>query len=305
MTRRFDATPKFLLELGPRDWLALIGRTTTAPVTIVESDLSTVSSQADKIVRVEESRPWLAHFEPFSSRDPQAPRRMCRYSIQIEEKLELPVWTAVILLRREADGPELTGSFRRFLPDGTCYDEFRYQVIRVWELETEELLRGGIATLPLAPISNVQRDQLPDVIARMRARIETVIPATEQKDFWTATAILLGARHEKSFVEGLLKGIANMRESSVVQAFLEEGRQEGRQEGLREGIQQGLHEGLREGRCDEARGMVLRVCSAHLGEPDLRISAWLDGLTDVNAIEAFGKRALKATSWEELLPPGT
>ncbi len=106
MSKRFDATPKFLLELGPADWLALIGRPTTAPVSIIESDLSTVTSQADKIFRIDEPQPWLAHFEPFSSRDADAPRRMCRYSILIEVKFNLPVWTVVILLRPEADDRE-------------------------------------------------------------------------------------------------------------------------------------------------------------------------------------------------------
>ena len=72
-----------------------------------------------------------------------------------------------------------------------------------------------------------------------------------------------------------------MRESSVYQAILaegrEEGRQEGRQEGLTEGLAQGLSQGLNqglsqglsqgrtEGRTEEALRLVLRQLRRRLG----------------------------------------
>lgn len=294
MSKRFDATPKFLLELGPRDWLALIGRPTSAPVTIEDADLSTVTSQADKILRVGEPSPWLVHFEPFSGRDPDAPRRMCRYSILAEVKFNLPVWTVVILLRPEADSPELTGNFRRVLPDGTCYDEFRYQVIRVWKIPLEELLTGGIATLPLAPIGDIQTSQLPEVISRMRQRVEVEVPAHEQGDFWTATGVLLGARYNSVFVKQLLKGITNMRESSIVQEFLEEGR--------REGIQTGIQSGIHTGSAMEARRILLRLGTARLGKIDTQVQAYLETVTEIEDLERLVIAVASAQSWLELLP---
>ena len=40
-----------------------------------------------------------------------------------------------MLLRPEADGPDLSGVYRRFLPGGPAFLEFRYDVVRAWLLD--------------------------------------------------------------------------------------------------------------------------------------------------------------------------
>ena len=61
-------------------------------------------------------------------------------------------------MRPQADGPALPRILQQRLPDGTLYHEYRYDVVRVWELPVEESLADGLATLPLAPIArNLER----------------------------------------------------------------------------------------------------------------------------------------------------
>ena len=69
-----------------------------------------------------------------------------------------------------------------------------------------------------------------------------------------------------------------MRESSVVQAFLEEGRVE------------------------EARHFASKICHERFGKINPRVREFLNSLQDVEAIEEFGLFAMKAKSWKELLP---
>ena len=45
-------------------------------------------------------------------------------------------------------------------------------MVRVWEKPVEEVLAGGLGTLPLAPLSNVTEEELPAVIERMKTRID-------------------------------------------------------------------------------------------------------------------------------------
>src|SRR5712691_8169529 len=129
MPQPFDATTKDLVELHPEDWLAYLGLP-SAPVEVVDADVSTVSAAADKVLRVLEPTPCLAHIELQASRDRELPDRKLLYSVLLERRHRTPVRSVVVLLRPEADGPELTGFLERRLPEGRCYLAFEYQMVR-------------------------------------------------------------------------------------------------------------------------------------------------------------------------------
>jgi hypothetical protein len=74
------------------------------------------------------------------------------------------VRTLVVLLRKSADSPELTGTLQRGFRDEPPYWVFRYGVVRVWQLPAETFLGGGLGILPLAPLSAVAETELPGVI---------------------------------------------------------------------------------------------------------------------------------------------
>src|SRR5438105_2101629 len=115
MSQPYDATTKFLLELSPSDWLACAGLHTTAHVRAVDADLSTVTTDADMVLLVEEPNPWMAHFELQAQYEKLLSLRVTRYNVLTEYQFELPVISVLVLLRREADGPALTGVFQRRL----------------------------------------------------------------------------------------------------------------------------------------------------------------------------------------------
>lgn len=63
MSKDFDATTRYLLEVDPRAWLEYVGIETTAPIEIINSDLSTITTEADKVIRIAAAEPWLVHLE--------------------------------------------------------------------------------------------------------------------------------------------------------------------------------------------------------------------------------------------------
>lgn len=185
MARPFDVTTKHLFEHHPRDWLVYAGLE-PGPAELLNVDLSTLSATADHVLRVGREAPWLAHFEFQSGRDLALARRLQLYNVLLNHHHDLPVQTVVVLLRRSADGPELTGLFRQGLPDGRLYHEFHYRIVRVWEKPVEAILSGGLGTLPLAPLVDEARDDLPKVIRRMESRLAGEAPVEEMELFWTA-----------------------------------------------------------------------------------------------------------------------
>jgi hypothetical protein len=135
---------------------------------VIDADLATVSGAADKVLRVGEQSPWLLHLEFQSGHDSTGlPRLVMVRSALLHHRHQLPVRSVAVLLRPEAGSPRVNGVLEIAFPGREPYAVFRYEVIRVWQMAPETLLRGCLGTLPLAPISDVTEEQLPAIIQRM------------------------------------------------------------------------------------------------------------------------------------------
>jgi predicted transposase YdaD len=241
----------------------------------------------DKLLHVRADPDYLLHLDFQSGHDSaQLPPRLRLYNAAQAYRRRLPVFSNVVLLRPEADSPQLTGAYTEGLPGEEPYGIFRYRVIRVWELPVEPLLAGGLGTLPLAPISNVSQAQLPDVIRRMSRRLRR---DSQAKDLWAATKVLLGLRYSHDLVDVLLQGVMGMKESSTYQAIVAEGRAEGRTEGLAEG------------RIVEAQRFLLALGGDKFGPADEATRAAIEAVANVERLETLGRRVLTTESWQELL----
>jgi predicted transposase YdaD len=216
----FDITLKHLLEAHPADCLRLVGLSTAAPIDVIDADLATVIAEADKVFRVNDRVPWLMHFELQASYDADLPQPMLRYNVLLKHRHGLPVRSVVILLRAKADGPEMGGVVRHTLADER-YLEFHYRVVRIWQMPVSDILAGGLGTLPLAPLAAVRQPELPAVIRRMKERLSTEVPRSEEAILWTATYVLMGLRYDQTLASELLKGALAMEESVTYQEIID------------------------------------------------------------------------------------
>jgi predicted transposase YdaD len=287
--KRYDATLKYLVEAYPTDWLTLAGFGPVERVTTIDANLSTITAEADKVIRVEGPEPWLAHVELQSGHDADFPRRLLRYNALLDERHNLPTRSIVVLLREQADGDDLTGIYRRSLPGSPDYLTFHYQVIRAWQVPVKSVLAGGLGILPMAPVSNLADLEPPEVIRQMQERVdrETKVDAGR---FWLATGILMGLRrYSPEEIIDLLKGVRGMRESSFYQMILEEGEAKG----------------VAKGKVEEARRILLRQGQHRFGLADQATVDAIDSIDLIEGIEGLLDRLLDVSSWEELLavPP--
>jgi len=293
--RPFDVATRHLIEGDPASWLAWVGLPVNGPVHPVESDLSTVLADVDKVLRVEALAPWLAHLELQSTHDPRLPYRLLQYHALLLYRHSLPVETTVVLLRPGADGPQMSG----LLDQRGTFDQqtvaFHYRVVRLWERPVDELLTGGLSILPLAPLAAFEPHRLPEIMQRLDERLEREAPPEDIPQLWAATLLLFGLRYDAVVAQQLARGVRRMRESSVYQAILEEGRESG--------ILLGREAGREEGSADEARRILLRLGTRKFGPPNPATSAILDRVRDREMIETLIDGILHATSWPELLAP--
>ena len=287
MSKPYDATLKAMLETSPADWPRFLGVTATS-VELLDADVSTVTAATDKVLRLRSAEgDRIQHLDFQAGPDAAIPRRAHGYSALLEERHQLPVDTAVILLSRRANLTAINGLYQRSLPgESEPYLRFRYRVIRVWELPVEPLLQGGVGLLPLSPISAVPRRELPGVIARMKQRLEQETTPVAGAELWTATKLLMGLCYEPALVNLLLQGVMTMKESST----------------YREIVEEGIVKGEQQGRLGEARRMLVRIGTSHFkAAPREAEQAALDAILDVEKFEEMGDRMLQCRSWAELL----
>jgi len=299
MAKEFDAASKHLIETRPRDWLALAGfpvPESDADVHIVDADLSNVISvSADKLIRVDNPAggfgPYVAHIEFQSSADAKLDHRVLHYNIVSRRRHELPVWSAVFLLRPEAAHSNTIGRVSERL-DAVSSLDFSYHLVRVWELSPETILSGGIGVLPLAPITAVKPADLAPLIEKARERIKSELPQQLGSDFLVAMRLLMGLRYEDRLTEILMQSVFEMRDSVEWQKIFRSGEAEGRAKGKAEGRAEGKAEG--------ERALLIRLGTARFGPPSDAVLKRLESITDDAELQNLGVRILTAQSWDSL-----
>lgn len=287
MPTPFDATTKTLVDLGPEDWLRFF-HLPFLSCQVIDSDLATVSTETDRLIEVETEadEPYIAHLEFQSGHDGAAlPERLLRYNAMALVKMGKSIVSYAILLRPAADSPRLTGLLERTRPDGSVYVRFEYGLLRLWEIPVAEVLRGGLATLPLALLTDLSGTTAETVVSQLAERIESEATHERQTELWAITYVLSGARFAREESDILLgRVVAQMRESTTYQAILKEGEAEG----LRKGVLAG------------ERNVLIRMASKRLGTPSNDALKMIE-LASEYQILTWAERVWEVETWPELL----
>ena len=291
MAKKYDASMKVLVETHLPDWLALVPRKPTGPVRVIDSDLATVTADADKVLLVEDAVPWILHVELQSSRDPSLEWRVPWYNALLEYKHRCLVHSLVVLLTKEAETPGLTGEWVRGFAGELPYRYLRYQMVRVWELHAEELAKGGWGMFPLAPLCDDAPPILDDLTDRMAHRLATENPdLAETRELGTVIGVLFGLRYGKEITELMMEKVNNMidlKESTGYQIIYGRGKTEGKAEGSLETL----------------RATILRLGKKKFGEPSAEVVSELKGIADEARLTELSERILDVDSWKNLLSP--
>jgi predicted transposase YdaD len=285
MANSFDVPFKHLVEHHPLDWLRFLHFETTGPVTVVDADVSVVVAEADKVIRVEDTEPWVLHLEAQASHDSRLPERIHRYNALLSYRHDLPVVSVAILLRPDADAHSVTGAWSRSAPGLGEYVSFRYQTVRVWELRADELLEAGGGVLPLSVLTDDAQPRLRSIIEEVSRRAYSDCPPQEAVEVLTASFFLAGLRHATEFAHALFQGVVNMSESSTYQSVLEQGREIGREQGREAGV----------------RDAILALGESQFGKADDAVRQSLESIHNIQQLMSLLNRTRSAASWSELL----
>lgn len=290
MGQEYDKVAKELLEACPEDWLRLTlpGGAGAEPPSheLMNVDLTAITGAPDQVIRVEEAKGgssfWISVVEFMAYRKTTLRERARLHHALVSYKHECLVRVTIVLLKREANVSWLDGELREDDPvDDEAEHVFPYGVVRVWQLPTETLLRGGLGVLALAPISNVPEEGVEGVLERMRQRVEgeLALSREEQSRFWLHVDILLGLRYNAEQTDRWLQGVRDiMRESTTFRAIETDAI-------------------LRNN-----RQLVLELGEAHFNTPaDAATRTVLESIKEVEQLNSLIRDIHRVGSWADLL----
>jgi hypothetical protein len=320
MAKKFDSALRGLFGNHSGDWLQFLGVPKGTPIQPIDSDISSVTAQADKVFKVLAEQPFIAHFEFQSTYKPELTARLLRYNAILHEIYRLPVATILFLPRPEADGPAYSGILKYQVAGFQSGLEFRFSVLRVWRLSSETLLNGGPGTAVLAPLSDDAKTNLAAVLAKVWQKFSKEKNAAR---LFRTTSILMGLRYTDQRIERVTRGVKNMttmeevlEQSSIVQAVIRRkveraketahragvraGVRKGMEQGLQQGVEQGLQEGLKRA-LETGRETLLKMGTKLFGEPNQAQRKSVLSISNIDTLRKLELKVLDSKSWKELL----
>lgn len=292
LTNPIDRSLKALARNYPATFIRLAMGTSENRFfyTIENPEINIPEKRADLVYQIEqEDAKYLLHLEFQLHHEKDVPERMFKYSAFLTESYRLPVIPAVIYLERR-NYRQLPSEYSVEL-DGKIMSRFTYQAIKLWDYS--EAIAGG-ELKELAPLLiMLAEEKSADVLAKTR---QLILTAENKK--WQADALSVAVTVAERYLdrEFLLQffneEVAILKESSIVQDWINEGIQKGMEKGMEKGMQKGKIEALREDILEileERFDLVTRGIDKKLRETDSPavLRFLLKKSARVNSIEEF------------------
>lgn len=272
-----DNISKFLIEQYSTDFAAWLLGEAIAFTTINPTELNVEPIRADSVMLLQSSG-IILHTEFQTVGDETMPFRMADYYLRLSRKFPArDIQQVVIYLKRTSS--DLVRQ-DRFV---TAAMTHQFRVIRLWEQPVEVFLSTP-GLLPLAVLSRASDKE--SVLAQVVGELERITNPREQNNLAAATSILAGLELEEQTIRRLMRSPV-MRESTMYQSILREGRAEG------------LEQGLIQGRAAGERAIVLKLLARKLGSLSPEVTAKVNVLS-LERLEALAEALLDFTSVGDL-----
>jgi predicted transposase/invertase (TIGR01784 family) len=275
-----DNISKFLIEQYPHDFATwLLGQ----PMTLTRLDpteLNVEPIRADSVMLLQ-GADIILHTEFQTVPDETMPFRMVDYYVRLRRRFPDKEIRQIVIYLKPTNS-DLVRQTR--YETNVMTHEFR--VIRLWEEPVEVFLRTP-SLLPYAVLSRAEDKE--QILQQVVGQLEQIEDVREQSNLAAATSILAGLQLTPEVIRRLMRSPV-MRESSMYQSILQEGRAEGRAEGEATGLAQGLQ---------QERALVLKLLTRKVGSLSPQLQARISGLS-IERLEALGEALLDFQSVGDL-----
>ena len=278
-------------------WLLDVDEADVRHIQPLNIELPAGALRIDTVFRVTlaDGRVTLLHVE-FQSRRSERPMplRMLDYLSRLAQQ-EAGYLCSAVLYVGDGAGANDEGIHQLECPDGGLTLAWRYRVVRLWQMQAEELLGLSRPAL-LALIGQTHIEEPERVLPQVIATIQQTPDEEERVRLFAALTSLMRDEEVLEMTERLVEAIDHglMMDTPFLRRIREEARVEGRTVGWAEGQTEGRVEGRVEGLIEA----ILEVLTTH---PDLSVQTYrqleyqLSTITDPGRLRDLLQAAIRAT----------
>ncbi len=284
MSLSFDATLKDLGAINPADFLTLFDSAPGGPVKVLNVDLSTVTAGADLVIGLGDPLLEIVHLDFQSGANAGKGRDVLVYNALLHRHYEVPVHSVLVLLRPKAAHSAVDGHINYAARPGRGKMDFGYEVVRLWTLPAEDLLRGPVGGLPLAMLGKLpegaeEADGLAAIADRLWQRVKAEAPPGQAARLQVSAFEMMCLRVKRSEARAILMGVPAVRESEGILIIKELGREE------------------------QLKEDILSLARKRLGPEDEHAHTLLQDIEDLERLRRIHGRLVDPVlpSWQDLL----
>jgi hypothetical protein len=268
-----DQPLKVLFRTRPRDLLPLTGDAGARVLSARVLELSAARRSVDLVLFLKRrGERYVRHLEFQARHRPDVAVRCFEYAARLVAQLRLPVLTTVIYLAPPAPRDLV---FREVI-EGVVVNEWRFGVVRLWELDAGDLLAlgpGGAALVGLSARADL------GLIGRASRQIRRQAPEAEGKDLLAILQALSQGRYTAEELAGVIP-----KEVVMGSSLFDEAREAG----------------IAKGRLDDARVLCASFVKHHHARVAARVLPAIEACSDVARLHRWALRAPEVSS-EELV----
>jgi len=276
MQTSFDSTFKVLVDHSPGDWARFLFSEALDSATTMDTSLHETSEVVDRLIRVSHGGgDFILHVEFHAGHSGNAiPSRLFHYNAAVMKRYGMTTLSCVLILRKEADSPSISGGFVRSIEPFGDIHSFRYHPIRLWKEPLNRFLIPGSSLAVAGVLAEFGERTLEEAGAEILRCIEASGDQDVSGRLLNHAIALAGMRFNRSQAETIFGRKLSVLEkySTTVQYFIRRG---------------------------EAR-LLLESAKQIFGAPTPQIIEKVDDATSAELV-AWNKRLRTAQSWSELI----
>jgi hypothetical protein len=269
-----DRPLKELFRLRPQDLLGLIGDAGAHLVSTDVVELTSLSRRVDTVVQLRRGREkYIRHLEFEMRYKKNLEFRCFEYATLLVAHFQLPVLTTVVLV--EKSGPRGL-AFREVL-GGRVVHERRFDVVRLWEMDPERMLRLGPGAAAL--IGAAEKTTLP-LLRRAARKIQRETKGVARGNLLFILQAFCGRGYTEELTGEIPKEM--VMASSLWAEAVREGRKEGRLQGA----------------VEEARAFCAKLTREYHPQVADRVVPLIDACSEVDRLHEWGLQASRLSDAE-------
>ncbi len=194
--------------------------------------------------------------------------------------------------------------------------EFRFLIIKMWEIPCKNILENDIGLIPLAVLCDFS-----DIITKEENEVEKLVVVTkriveriqkevrsriEQRSLFTNMTILMGLRFEEEEIEAAWKRTESMLETETpdhkffVKWGLEHATKKTRDEFYKTRKERDEAIKAKAKDLETHRQFVLKLGIAKFGNPSESIRVKIEKIRDINTLNSYLEKIIEADSWGKI-----